>query len=41
MSLLDGPFDNRPARYATDEEWQEAVDAANSEPVHAIREESS
>lgn len=30
MALLDGPWENRPARYATDEEWQAAVDAANA-----------
>jgi hypothetical protein len=36
MSLLDGPFDDRPARYATDEEWEAAVDAANAEEIHAI-----
>jgi hypothetical protein len=24
MSLLDGPFNDRPAQYATDDEWQAA-----------------
>jgi hypothetical protein len=30
MSLLDGPFDDRPSRYATDEEWEAAVEVANA-----------
>jgi hypothetical protein len=27
---LDGPFDDRPSRYATDEEWEAAVEVANA-----------
>ena len=41
MSLLDSYDNNRPARFATDAEWQQWCDEQNALPQHAIRVEES
>jgi hypothetical protein len=36
VALLDGPFENRPARFTTDEEWNAWVEAENAKEVLPI-----